>query len=111
MTTKEFNSKYLVSKGHHPESDYDNVIEVATYIVSKNDFDGSFKNVLSSIDSEYDEILDVHSSIFSRFRRRYNVSSEYDCTGQLCSYGRDVRVSQNDYDWFILVTNSFGYDY
>jgi hypothetical protein len=111
MTTKEFNSKYLVSKGHHPQSDYDNVIEVATYIVSKNDFDGSFKNVLSSIDSEYDEVLDVQSTIFSRFRRRYNVSSEYDCTGELYRYSREVRVLHTNNDWVILVTNTFGYDY
>lgn len=110
MTNKQFYDTYLVSKGNHPKSDYDRTIEVKTYIIQKDDFNYSFKNVLSSLELTFDETLEKDVHLFSRFSVSIHIGSPYDCTGQLCGYGQTVNIIQNNYEWTVLVSTQCNYD-
>jgi len=111
MTNKEFNNLYLISEGLHPKSDYDLKTNVKTYIIPKGDFKQSFKNVLYSLEWDYDNTLDRNTKLFDRFRHRIPVCSDYDCSGQLCGYSQEVQILSSDYDWTVLVFTTYSYDY
>lgn len=111
MTNKEFNGLYLVSQGNHPKSDYDRVVQIKTYIIPKDHFNDSFKNILSQLELTFDETLEKNVHLFSRFHASIHIGSPYDCTGELCGYSQNVKTLSDDYDWTIIVETVCNYDY
>ncbi len=110
MTNKDFERNYLCSQGIHPRSESDRTENIKLFIIEKKHFDYSFKNVLKSLDLTYDETLEQKVHLFSRFRIRIPVYSDYDCTGQLCGYSQSIELLQDDYEWKVIVTTKLDYD-
>lgn len=110
MTNKDFERTYLCSQGIHPQSEADRCENIKLFVIAKKHFEYSFKNVLKSLELTYNETLEKKVHLFSRFRMRIPVYSDYDCTGQLCGYSQRIEMLQDDYEWKVIVITQFDYD-
>lgn len=103
-----FYSSFFVGEGGVGESDgYDHY---QTFAIKKKAFQNDFRNLIKQLPKHWDEDAEKEVYLFSRFDKGWHSTSPYDCSGALIGHRQTVKIIDDDWEWIVVVRNSYSYD-